>query len=1849
MNAINSATCSTSMRHASTCLSAEPFASVLVWFGDHLRGYGGRRWKAFVLAALFLRAASVLCAPLLSMAGTTALGSRTTQTVVVPITSDGTVATIEALTSGAPELDFSIRSSDPSATVCTVGAFYRAGDTCSVNLSFAPLYPGRRAGAVRVLSANRLLLAQVLVNANASGSLPVLKPGRIDTIAGSYGWTYTGDNVKATGAQIFTPKAALLDGAGNLILSDTGNNRIRRVDAVTNLITTIAGAGFPTYSGDGGQATAAMISGPSGLALDGAGNLYFADYQNSIIRRIDGLTGIITTIAGTPLHPGYGGDGGPATVAQLNLPEGLAFDLQGNLLIADSGNNVIRKIDAESGTIDTVAGTLSPTYNGDGISALTASLADPTGITVCTDGSILIADTGNQRIRRVGLDGIISTVAGNGSQSFGGDGGAALQAAINGPANVAMDPAGDIYFTDAGNNRVRMVNARTGQIETITGGSSEAFSGDGGGADLATHYGPFGLFYSPNGDILLTDMFHMRVRRISALALPITYPVMRVGKTSTPQLTNLINDGNDALVLSAPGFDQSALDTATTSCFGAAAISMVPSATCSLGVEFAPTQVGNPITGTLSLPANILSMTPVITLTGQVLSVNPTSVAVSVLAPSTNPSMLGDNVTVQAVVTSDDKSRTGNITFTVDGVTVCNAVTLAAGGTASCTASGLLLGPHFIVAAYSGDAQNAASTSLPYTQVVKQRTVLLLLSSASTAVVTKPVTFTLSATAVKGIPTGMVTFLDGAVILGTASLDVNGHAGLTISNLGLGTHGIVAEYVGDGSNVAATSATLKQSIRQGYTSISAASDNASTPVGAGVTLRAAVTSLDGLTPTGTITFRSGNITLGSVTLQADSTGVLALANLLAGNYNVIATYSGDTDDAASSSIVLTQSVNRLSTVSSLTTNTASLNAGAALRLAAQVAIAPGVTAFGTISGTVTFTDNGLPLGSATVFADGSAVFDAINLAVGAHNIIANYGGDANYAGSSASRTQTVVQTASFIAITPASSSVLAGKIATLVATVTSSTGTPTGKVIFEEGSVVLGTATLEQGIARFSTSTLPAGSHALTANYAGDVNYLPVSSNAVAVQVVLANTAVVLAGPGSAVTVTNPARFSAALSSEGVQPTGTLTLYDGEIALATQQVTGAGSLSFSVTSLSVGRHSLTAYYSGDAHNAASTSTAVLVDIQQAGTTTTLVTSGTPALLGQDVTFTATVTSGIANLSGMVRLFDGGRSLGSSPLVNGVAKSVVNTLSFGTHSLTAVYAGDAQHSISSSNPLDQRILELAKVDLASSPNPSISGQTVSFAASVQRVAGMTPTGSIAFYDAATVLGTVNLDAAGQSTLQTSSLSVGPHSVQAVYSGDINFPEARVSSVQLVKLATTRLSVVGRNPATYGNVTDLTATVQSDGSTATGTVQFTESGSLLGSAVLDGGGVAVLHLSTLAPGQHTIVAVYAGDGKAASSTASPIQVLVKQQTTLTLSVGANPALTLDNLVLTAILQNSKAAVATGSIVFLESGKPVGAATLDAIGVAHINLMPLSAGVHSFTATYQGDDADFPASAATLTEGVNLRSTRTDLSASFTSLNDTQQVTLIVIVQSPTPSSVASPSGLLTLYDGSTAIGTVQLDSNGVATFTTRLQTKQTGSYKAVYPGDAAYASSTSDTKTVDSGLAAQFSLNVSNTALNVARAQHTVLTVTASSLKGFSDNLKLGCVGLPYAATCTFTSNGAVSTAMSLAANGSGSMQLTVDTGNPLGGGSETSTSLLRSGGAVLCMLPAGLLLLLNGRRRCGIRSMLLLCAGIASAAITGCGGLQMNSTPAGTYTFQVTAVGQTSGVSESQTVTLTVGE
>jgi uncharacterized protein (TIGR03437 family) len=287
--------------------------------------------------------------------------------------------------------------------------------------------------------------------------------GVITTVAGSGVAGDAGDGGPATQAQLAAPLSVALARDGSIYIADTARYRVRKVSAGTNLLTTVVGAvgRFNGFSGDGGPATAAGISQPYSVAFDGTGNLYLADTLNQRIRKVAAGTNVITTLAGsgTPdvFSGGFGGDGGLATSSRLNNPAGVTVDSSGNIYIADTGNHRVRRVAANTGVITTVAGTGTAGYSGDGVATAT-QLNSPSGVAVDGSGNIYIADTGNNRIRRIELStGTLSTIAGTGVAGFGGDGGSATDALLNAPWGLALDATGRVYVADLGNHRVRLL------------------------------------------------------------------------------------------------------------------------------------------------------------------------------------------------------------------------------------------------------------------------------------------------------------------------------------------------------------------------------------------------------------------------------------------------------------------------------------------------------------------------------------------------------------------------------------------------------------------------------------------------------------------------------------------------------------------------------------------------------------------------------------------------------------------------------------------------------------------------------------------------------------------------------------------------------------------------------------------------------------------------------------------------------------------------------------------------------------------------------------------------------------------------------------------------------------------------------------------------------------------------------------------------------------------------------------------------------------------------------------------------------------------------------------------------
>jgi sugar lactone lactonase YvrE len=390
--------------------------------------------------------------------------------------------------------------------------------------------------------------------------------GVISTVAGNGNYGFDGDGGLATAASLASPYGVAVDSTGQLLIADSDNYRIRKV-TTAGQISTVAGIGSRGFSGDGGAASAALFNFPGGMAVDSSGNLLIADTDNSRIRKLT-PAGIVSTIAGNG-GIGFAGDGGLATAAVLNLPGSvavgpdgtvyisdcsnrirkvapngvisthatsswlfcsffyytyeqlsrgpLAVDASGNIFVADTFHYRIDKV-APDGTVSPYAGSGSSSYgfSGDGGPALSAKITEPWGIALDAAGNLYIADTWNNRIRKVTPGGIISTIAGTANAGFSGDGGPAISAQLNMPTALAVDAQNNLFVADTNNNRIRKIDLVTGIITTIAGNGTAGVSGDGGPPTQAQLDAPTNIALNANGDLFISDSTNSRIRKVTS-------------------------------------------------------------------------------------------------------------------------------------------------------------------------------------------------------------------------------------------------------------------------------------------------------------------------------------------------------------------------------------------------------------------------------------------------------------------------------------------------------------------------------------------------------------------------------------------------------------------------------------------------------------------------------------------------------------------------------------------------------------------------------------------------------------------------------------------------------------------------------------------------------------------------------------------------------------------------------------------------------------------------------------------------------------------------------------------------------------------------------------------------------------------------------------------------------------------------------------------------------------------------------------------------------------------------------------------------------------------------------------
>lgn len=1217
------------------------------------------------------------------------LGVAVTQTVPVTASAAGTVATIEVLTGGAPNLDFTTgagTSTCPSAAL-TVSA------TCNQSVTFTPVYPGLRTGAVVLLDLNNNVLGTAYLSGVGVGGLDVLTPGNILPFAGVKTLDgYPTNNIPATKANLKQPAGVVLDGAGNVYLADSAHNEIRMVCFSTTSptiagvqcpaagdIVDVAGTGAMGYSGDSHSSLTATMNAPAGLSLDGAGNLYIADSGNNVIRMINAATGIITTVVGDGTL-GYSGDGGPATAAELNNAQGVTIDAFGDIVIADTNNQVIRRVDAVTRIISTLAGNGvvsgagdgKGTFTGFGVPAIQAGLSLPYSVAFDLDGNLYIADTANSAIRKVTATGgmvtansIINTFAGFGPAHAGGGciNAPLTTADLDLPEGVAVDPAGNVYITDTGNQCVRKANVTSGQLEIIAINLQPSLFTTGayyaGDYYPAPVYSPFGIALDGLGNVYYADYYYMLINEIQSNRSVLNYQAtsIRQGQQSPPMAQEVENDGNASSSITAITPDlNAAVDPASTTC-GPLAFTLTEDDDCNVGAIFSPSTTINPSTlpgivvGNVDVANNTINNLLDIVLIGNGQPVNSTSIT---LVPTPNPSEFGKSVSFAVAVTSGTGVPTGTVTLTdtFNGATTTLGTITLSGGDGTYTTTSLAVGVHNISASYGGDATHlgTAQSGQPatVTQTVYEATKTVLTAvPASPSAFGASITFTAKVSVTDGgaFPLdGSVTFNDSAATLTNNTVPIAaGVATYTTAALVEGVNVITATYTPNTSNlIQGSTGTLSQdSVVSSSVSVTSAPNPSI--YGSPVTFSVSVPNSGPAIATGKVNIvivPQGQTTPAypiTATLGGNpATGTATISTLPVGTYTATANYVGDNNFAASSSTLATpQVVNQVSTTITAVATPNPGIAGKAEAITATVTPSSGTVA---PTGSVTFTDtfNGttvtLGAGAITLSATGTATVNSSTLAPGTHSIVAGYSGDANDAKSSVTLSLVVNQATTISVVVPTPNPALVLATITYTATVTGTGAQPTGTVnFFANGTIALGSATLNAtGTASVTNATLVAGTYQITAVYAGDTN--DSGSTSAPVSEVIGTIPTMTGLTTASTTGSNPQTILiGTVENSGVSgpvPTGTITFKNGTTVVGTATLDADG-VATMTPELNTGSYSIIAYYPGDGLHGASQSGPISITGQASSYSITV----TPPTVSIAVTQNSNLTVSLASVSG----------------------------------------------------------------------------------------------------------------------------------------------------------------------------------------------------------------------------------------------------------------------------------------------------------------------------------------------------------------------------------------------------------------------------------------------------------------------------------------------------------------------------------------------------------------------------------------------------------------------------------------
>ena len=1418
--------------------------------------------------------------------------SSAVQDISLSTAATETITSISAPASQGGNQEYSIGT----ITGCAVGSSNPVGTICVVPVTFKPAYPGNRPVPLQVAtSAGNINFS--LTGAGA-GPLAVLTPGVIASVAGTGSACAAptaspacGDTGTAASATLNSPQSAFVDSLGNIWVADTLDNRIRKF-SVGGSITTVAGTGTACATstnacGDGGAASSAQLNGPTGVYVDGAGNLYIADYGDNRVREVTAGTQIISTVAGTgtacATSTSTCGDGAAASSAQLHGPAKLAMDSQGDLYIADLSDNRIRMLGASTGLLTTVAGTgtacSSPASScGDGASALLANLNGPAGIFVDGLNNLYIADQNDNRVRKVQAlhtgsgSGYITSVAGTGATcaagaNLCGDGAAATSAQLNAPHALHVDSAGNIYIADTGDNRIRKVGAVSGLISTIAGNGTAGYLADGGSATGTELSGAKGLSLDSSGNLYIANTSNNRIREVivsqSTLTYPTSTPVGASDGTDDPQTAMVSNIGNASLTISPPSSGSNpsvanyfSLDAATTCAeltSSSSAATLAPGADCNYAVDFVPSNVGT-VSGSLVLTDNSLNAPG----TQQTIGLSATATSASTittLATSGTPSAYGASVTITATVAPAMGTALplGTVQFSVNGVASGSPVTLNSSGQATFTSSSLAEGANSITAVYTSTSSNfTGSSSSALNQVVNKASTSSTITWAAPAAI--PYGTALSSTQLNATST-----LAGSFVYSPAAGTV----------LGLGSQTLNVTFTPTNTtDYSAGTASVILNVTQATPTTTLALSASTLSHGQALTLTATVASGATAVQPGTVTFCDTSYStclyqavVGNAQLTSSGAAAIKIIPGI-GAHSYKAVFAGNTDYTMSTSSV--QSV----TVTGSYPTTASISSS-------------GSAGNYTLTGTVVAT------GGKTISPTGTVAFEDTS--------------NANYAVASAALGSSVV-TQSF---TTGSSNTVSVPRDVTVADFNGD-GIPDMAVVDQSGGnvyVLLGNGDGTFTAASGSPVTVPGIT--LVGITAGDFNN---DGNVdLAVTDYDGNNIYILLGKGNGTFLT-PVAVAVAGNPEEIVAADFNN--DGNIDLAVAEYSGnavkvllgngVGGFTASGTfSTGSAPYSLAvADLNGDgnldivAGNSGASSVTVLLG-NGAGNFTQP--TGSPFAAG---TNPSAVVIGDFNGDGKpdLALPDKGNTTVAILLGNGDG-------TFGSASFLTALGGQKAMAMADFN--GDGNLDLAVCDSNTGTIEKYLGNgNGTFQSAVSTASGSTACSTVAAADLngdgnpdlvvplqgnnkAVVLLDSMVRTATASAASVSIPGTGTHNIEAAYGGDTNDASSTSSTIALSssKAATTLSLQASPTSSAFGQQVILTATLSpnTDGNLTTNgeTVTFKSGSTTIGTGTLSGG-VATLSLTSLSTGSDSLTAVYAGDTNFLSSTSSALPFTVSKAT-------------------------------------------------------------------------------------------------------------------------------------------------------------------------------------------------------------------------------------------------------------------------------------------------------------------------------------------------------------------------------